>query len=308
MPRTRWTRRLAKPMARDHSDCRRLETRLALNCSSGDGSFCHRAKSPDLARRKSISTERTISPAIPTPTVSRPLREVWTGFAGQVCGDRGTAKEEIRDKETRSRLSNALRRVDATLKTKVNRVGVLYAVLYWLFLPDDDSRSVWRMPQSIRACMSWLKLEGVHVKNGDFVPIDEYSEFAANREEWEVYEDTLHVDDTDPRSRALKAIHWIMLQGEGPAGGLRRHRLAFLQVSPYLRRAHESSGLGDSCPGSPAESVCSRQSQNRTRRPKAEAITHPETQLWAKLFNARYQMLLLDVLLRSPPAATVTPT
>jgi hypothetical protein len=32
-------------------------------------------------------------------------------------------------------------------------------------------------------------------------------------------------------------------------------------------------------------------------RAEAESITHPETRLWAQLFNTRYQMLLLDVLL-----------
>ena len=31
--------------------------------------------------------------------------------------------------------------------------------------------------------------------------------------------------------------------------------------------------------------------------PEADSITHPESALWASLFNVRYQMLLLDLLL-----------
>jgi len=208
------------------------------------------------------------------------------------------ATEEIKDKNIRARLSNALRRIDATSKTKVKRVGILYAVLYWLFLPDDASRSVWQMPQSIRACMSWLKLEGVHVKNADFVAIDEYSEFAANREEWEVYEDTLHVDDTDPRSRALKAIHWIMLQGEGPSGGdcagAESHFCRFLDIYDKLTSHPHLTAAARAVPLNPFVLDSHR---TEPVSPGAEAITNPETQLWAKLFNARYQMLLLDVLL-----------
>jgi hypothetical protein len=208
------------------------------------------------------------------------------------------AMEEIEDKKTTERLRNVLRRVDATLKTKVNRVGILYAVLYWLFLPDDDSRSVWRMPQSIRACMGWLELEGVHVKSGDFAPIDEYCEFAANSEEWEVYEDTLHVDDTDPRSRALKAIHWIMLQGEGPSGAdcksTESHFCTFLDIYDELKSHPDLAAAARAVPLNPFV-----RDTHRTEPvdPGAESITNPETQLWANLFNARYQMLLLDVLL-----------
>ena len=208
------------------------------------------------------------------------------------------ASEEIRDKKIRARLSNVLRRVDATSKIKVNRVGVLYAVLYWLFLPSDVSRSVWQMPQAIRACMSLLKLDGVHVKNGDFVPIDEYGEFAADRQEWEVYEDTLHVDDTDPRSRALKAIHWIMLQGEGPSAegceGKDSHFCRFLDIYDELTRHPQLAAAARAVPLNPFV-----RDSHRTEpvSPGAEAITNPESQLWAKLFNSRYQMLLLDVLL-----------
>jgi hypothetical protein len=208
------------------------------------------------------------------------------------------ASEEIRDKEIRARLSNVLRRVDATSKTKVNRVGVLYAVLYWLFLPSDVSRSVWQMPQAIRTCMSWLKLDGVHIKNGDFVPIDEYGEFAANREEWEVYEDTLQVDDTDLRSRALKAIHRIMLQGEGPSAegceGSDSHFCRFLDIYDELTRHPHLAAAARAVPLNPFV-----RDSHRTEpvSPGAEAITNSEAQLWAKLFNARYQTLLLDVLL-----------
>jgi Ferritin-like len=132
------------------------------------------------------------------------------------------AKDEIPDQQTRSRLKKILTLTNQKLKTKVNRVEVLYAALYWLFLESDESQGPWRMPESKRKSLqTYMKssdLDGVHLSDSDFAPLDEYRQFAASRDEWEVFEDTLHVDEVNPRSRALKAIHWIMLQGEGPSG------------------------------------------------------------------------------------------
>lgn len=209
------------------------------------------------------------------------------------------AKEEITDPATRTKLEQVLKLADQNSKTKINRVGVLYAALYWLFLetdaPDDDP---WRMPESVRTCMLDSRMAGVHLKDTDFAPADEYREFAANREEWEVYEDSSRVDDADPRAKALQAIHWIMQQGEGLSGeecdGEESHFCRFLNIYEDFKRHPDLSKAAMAVPLNP---VVLNSHRTEPVDPESEPITHPESSLWAQLFNTRYQMLLLDVLL-----------
>jgi hypothetical protein len=209
------------------------------------------------------------------------------------------AKEAITDPVTRAELEKVLGLADQNSKNKINRVGVLYAALYWLFLKTDaaDSRP-WRMPQSVKDCMLESCMAGVHVKDTDFIPAAEYREFAANREEWEVYEGSSRVDNADPRTEALQAIHWIMLQGEGPGGGdcedEKSHFCRFLQIYKDLNDFPDLSRAAMAVPLNPV--VLSSHRAERVD-PESEPITHPESSLWAQLFNTRYQMLLLDVLL-----------
>jgi hypothetical protein len=195
------------------------------------------------------------------------------------------ASEEIRSPRTRAELRRILRLADRAQKLKVQRVGVVYAALYWLFLRTDASVGPWPMTAPLKKCMRKAELSGVHVKDSDFVSRTDYEEFEARADEWGVFEDSLHVDEADPRSRALKAIHRIMLQGEGPSGAEcdegrdESHFCRFLTIyrdvvaKPNLLAAARRVHAG------------------------AEFITHPESRRWAKLFNIRYQMLLLDMLL-----------
>jgi hypothetical protein len=207
------------------------------------------------------------------------------------------APEEILDRKTQRQLNKILKLTNATLKTKVNRVGVLYAALYWLLLRDDGSQGPWQMPASTRECMRRAELEGVHVKDGDFVQPSEYEEFAANRQEWEVFEEGLHIDDADPRSRALRAIHWIMLQGEGQSGsgctGNDSHFCRFIGIYNDLEANPALATVARRVPLNP---VVRDSHRKEPVRKEAESITHPESKLWAQLFNVRYQMLLLDIL------------
>jgi hypothetical protein len=209
------------------------------------------------------------------------------------------AMEEIKDPALKARLMNILKRADPKARKKINRVGMLYAVLYWLFLESDGAKSDWQIPPSIRACIDCNRvLRGVHIKNSDFVSFDEYREFSADRAEWGVYEDSVFVCDADPRSYALKAIQWIMLQGEGPIGpgcdDAESHFCKFLEIYGELD-IHKS--WGEAAKDVPLNPYVPDRHRTEPVATGAEAITHPETKLWAKLFNARYQMLLLDILL-----------
>jgi Ferritin-like len=208
------------------------------------------------------------------------------------------ARDEIKDQETQSLLNKILKLVDKESTMKVNRVGILYASLYWLFLRNDESSGPWQVPSAIRQCMKLSGLGGVHVKDSDFVQQHEYHEFAATPDEWEVFEDSMHVDHADPRSRALRAIHWIMLQGEGPSGSAcdkdESHFCKFLRVYGDLTGNPALAGAARRVPLNP---IVLGSHRTEPVRAEAEPITHPETRLWAQLFNTRYQMLLLDVLL-----------
>ncbi len=209
------------------------------------------------------------------------------------------APEEIRDKRLKARLERVMRNTDPGAKGKINRVGILYAALYWLFLEGDDAPGPWRIPESLKKRLKDAHLAGVHIDSRDFAKKDEYREFAASSDELGIYESSLHVDDADPRARALSAINWIMIQGEGPSGtGCSTlddsHFCRFLDMYEDLQRNPALAAAAREVPLNPVVA-----DEHRTEPVSAEAdsITDPESVLWAKLFNARYQMLLLDLLL-----------
>ena len=184
------------------------------------------------------------------------------------------------------------------IKTKVNRVGLLYAALYWLFLKSDNAPGPWDMPAFVRDYIFEAGLEDLHIKDTGFVPLAEYHDFCATADEWEVFEDEFHVDETDPRAGALRAIHWIMLQGEGPSGKpcstSDSHFCRFLQIYQEL---DEDPSLAAAARPVPVNPVVLGTDRHEPVESGSQVITHPESKLWATLFNVRYQMLLLDVLL-----------
>src|SRR5215469_7291460 len=207
------------------------------------------------------------------------------------------ASEEI-SPGTRAELRRVLRLANRAQKIKVQRVGVLYAALYWLFLPTDAAVGPWPMTAPLNKCMSEAGLLGVHIKDTDFVSPAEYEEFAAQADEWGVFEDSLHVDEADPRFRALKAIHWIMLQGEGPSGAeCDQNESHFCRFLSIYRDVVAKQNLLAAARRVPLNPVVPDRHRQDPVHAKAEFITHPESKRWAKLFNIRYQMLLLDTLL-----------
>jgi hypothetical protein len=62
------------------------------------------------------------------------FERVSLGSLARYVATERPAPEEILDRKTHRQLGKILELTDATLKTKVNRVGVLYAALYWLLL------------------------------------------------------------------------------------------------------------------------------------------------------------------------------
>jgi rubrerythrin len=207
----------------------------------------------------------------------------------------------IHDKGALRLLHSASRRANRSrmqVKAKVNRVGLIYAALYWLFLESDNERKPWNVPVSVKRSMHTTGLKGIHIKDTDFVPLREYADFCATADEWEVFEDEFHVDEADPRRRALRAILWIMQQGEGlsgkPCSKSDSHFCRFLQI---YRELEKDPSLAAAALPVPVNPVVLGTARHEAVKPGSQVITHPESKLWATLFNTRYQMLLLDVLL-----------
>lgn len=210
---------------------------------------------------------------------------------------------EVFPQRDRKLLNDALRLVRADLKTKINRVGAVYLTLFWLFLRNDGSTVSWKHSPSIVDSMKRAGLLGVHIRDQDFVGLRELSEFDATPEEWGVFEPAMKVSRSDPRSRALAAIHWIMAQGEGPVGMRffkakpddRSHFKKFLSIFEEFRSPN--SDFRGAVRDVPVNPVASDQRHAGTPRGIRNFTTEPRAKMWAQLFNLRYQMLLIDILL-----------
>src|SRR6516165_1427350 len=198
-------------------------------------------------------------------------------------------------------VATIIRQAGQAAKHKVNRVGVVYATLYWLFQESDDISEPWHLPSDARCKIREAKLDGVHLADSDFASIADYRRFAVTPEEWEVYESSTHVDDTDPRKYALEAIHWIMAQGEGLANLPIKNEPGESHFSTFLSIYNQFKGNRRSAiraifrvPTNPTARTTGTKLIKSARR---DRITHPQSKLWAQLFNIRYQILITDILL-----------
>jgi hypothetical protein len=151
--------------------------------------------------------------------------------------------------------------------------------------------------------MKHAGLLGMHLQDEDFVSTREFEDFGATPEEWGVYELGTKVSKTDPRMRALEAIHWIMAQGEGPVGmeaskGQSEdssHFKKFLKIFEEFKS--QESRFRGAVREVPTNPVASDQRRANVPHGFRNFITEPQAKMWARLFNLRYQMLVIDILL-----------
>lgn len=211
--------------------------------------------------------------------------------------------DEVPAAQDRKALRRVLRRVKADLKTKINRVGVVYLTLYWLFQRSDRPAGPWDIPSSLAPCMQRAGLKGVHVRDNDFSSLADFEGYAATPDEWGIYESDMKVGNTDPRLRALHAIHWIMAQGEGPVGldvtkrqeEDRSHFKKFLTI--FEEFEDDESRFQGAVLDVPVNPVAADRRRAGLPGGSRNFITQRESKLWAQMFNLRYQMLLIDILL-----------
>lgn len=169
----------------------------------------------------------------------------------------------------------------------IHHVGALYAMLFWLFQPTDAPHPLWpELPTD-----ELLKhAAGRHLTARDFVDTTEPRQARPQEFRRSVVDppngDNLYVIPVRSRIEALFALDLIAEQGEGFKLGTGSHFERFLAIYDHF----ESDLAGHIVPVAVNPST-SNAGTDQT------PITHPAALLWASLFNARYEMLLLKLAL-----------
>lgn len=162
----------------------------------------------------------------------------------------------------------------------INHVAVIYAKIYWLFQSSDTPQGPFTLPPSVAFP------PGLHLADTDLADAASLTRQTSNNE-WGAA-GGIHVDATTTRDTALAAIDVIAIQGEGISDSD--------PSSHFARFLNLYNKLTTSAVPHPALPV----PVNQTTGPSsttASAITDPTTLPWAVLFNRRYEILLLDIML-----------
>jgi hypothetical protein len=156
--------------------------------------------------------------------------------------------------------------------SNISRVGLLYAILYWLFQPTDEPTGAWKLniADGFPA--------GHHV--GHFSD-PELRMRQVSAEAWGASSNILIDFVTNP-DEALTAIHRIAEQGEGFEEGEASHFSRFFDLFQSL----ESGSLM-------VHAVPTDPTVGEVGNPNPNAITSPKAATWATLMNVRYEILLL---------------
>jgi glucose/arabinose dehydrogenase len=171
----------------------------------------------------------------------------------------------------------------------LNHVGVLYARLYWLFQPNETPQGPWQLPRGI--------FPDRHLQPTDFVPDPDRqadpNESGGTPEE-QHFNGMVYVRMIGGVTDAFAALYFIATQGEGwvMAPTLESHFERFLTIfEQYLRHLGSGAEPVLPIPTNPhlADQPVPDFAAERNR------ITHPSAMRWAKLFNARYQMLIAEL-------------
>jgi hypothetical protein len=196
------------------------------------------------------------------------------------------------DAAKRDHVAEILKEADVAAHEDVQRVGMIYAHVYWLFRKTDDAdaNEPWKNLLKDPSFSPW------HIADEDFAPPEALTN-SSNSAEWGVTDDDgsgMHIDlvaSGDPAARrlsALQAIFTIAAQGEGPVTQHDSHFERFLKLfdsfkalptSAVLRVATNPSTTSDPQAGGAPES--------------RHQITEPTSLKFAKLLDVRYEFLLI---------------
>jgi hypothetical protein len=223
----------------------------------------------------------TTSPLYPFPFSLQPAH--LATIARYVCAEapRNVAAADQAD------LADAQRAAKAG-DGQMPRAGQIYERLFYLFQDKDAAQEPW--PDLQNPFPHWPDW---HV---DPAKLGFNQDRQATSAEWRGQADdeppdtAIYVLPIKDKASARVAIHALGMQGEGPIGnGGVTHFDKCLRIFRELRAVSQQ-------PGGPAFTR-NQADDPRTNLGGSATISHPTTLVWAKLGNARYQMLLTDIAL-----------
>ena len=186
-------------------------------------------------------------------------------------------------------------RAELPCASGIFRVGSIYAAVYWLFMKSDKPDGDWPFGPGVERCFIDEYGKNFHLEDSDFVSAQEYRDRAADPKEWGIFESSTHVDGAWPRETVLASLRWLMAQGEGPNAIEESHFHRFLRIYEEFT---ESGASAKSKIFHVPENPRIRAAKGGGGRGKevGTLIKNPRSKLWGELFNARYQLMLLNIL------------
>jgi hypothetical protein len=230
------------------------------------------------------------SPLYPFPFSLQPVR--LATIARYVCAEapRNVAAADQPDLSDAQRAANV---GDAQMP----RAGQIYERLGYLFQDGNAPQDPWRDLQNpFPHWPDW------HV---DPAKLGFSQDRQATAAEWrgqgddELPDTAIYVLPVRDKASARLAIHAVAIQGEGPIGnGGVTHFDKCLRIFRELRAVGQQQGA--------PTFVRNQADDPRTGLGGSATISHPTTLVWARLGNARYQMLLTDIALSLSVGSTGT--
>jgi len=160
----------------------------------------------------------------------------------------------------------------------IHRVGVIYALLEWMFDPDGTDSSI------DFAALAPLPDPPV-LTDDDLQDLSVVTRYEAQRDEWQVFDDEMILQPVHTRAEARAVLAAIAAQGEGLGNLDSSHFGEFLQIDRIFRD-------GDLV----VRPMATAPTLDLGAHGIATPITHPYTRLWARVFDLQYQLLVVTLL------------
>jgi hypothetical protein len=181
---------------------------------------------------------------------------------------------------------------------KINHVGVIYGMLYWMCQQDDTPVGPWLLPPEVFVPAGVPHLSqadfgdaNLFAREGPAVPFG--GQPGPENPPPKKHDQQLHRiiwSVTNPED-ARSAIAQIAEQGEGMQISDDSHFLEFLDLfGEFVTKADAGGPI-------PVLPVPTNPNTNTDPATAEGRITHPGAAAWAKLFNARYRILLTELAL-----------
>jgi ferritin-like protein len=173
----------------------------------------------------------------------------------------------------------------STTTVALHRVGAIYAVLKWIFLPAAEAVAMMDL-----AALAPIP-DNPHLTDADLTAPAEVARYEADFTEWHGLPGVI-LEKPRSTADAVQAIERISEQGEGLGGGIDTHFEFFMQMvhdfdagTLKARQLATSPNLGGGFGGE-----------------DGETISHPYTTLWGEVFARQYGLLVLSIYhaLRTP--------